>query len=259
MILEVRDLALGYGTHTVVQNVSFDVGEGEVVALLGPNGAGKTTLFRAVLGAVPVRSGSIALDRQELSKWNPRERARRMAYVPQLQTPAFPFRCLDAVALGCLPGIGRFACPGTSERARALEELGRLGIAHLAERPITDISGGERQRVLIARALCQRAPLLLLDEPTAHLDFGETHRALKLVRELADRGLAVLWTTHDPDQALRLADRAVVLNRGQMRAFGPPEDILDGDFFLEVFGVRAEINSITLSGSRERPFCFMDG
>jgi len=258
MILEVRDLALGYGARTVVQDVSFAVGKGEVVALLGPNGAGKTTLFRAILGSVPVRSGSITLNGQKLSTWTSQERARRMAYVPQLQTPAFPFRCLDAVALGCLPGMGRFACPGTSERARALEELERLGIAHLAERPITDISGGERQRVLIARALCQRAPLLLLDEPTAHLDFGETHRALKLVRELADRGLAVLWTTHDPDQALRLADRAVVLDRGQMRAFGPPGDILDHNFFLEVFGVRAEATSITISDGRRNAVCRME-
>jgi len=257
--LEIVSLSLAYGIRTVLENVTFSVAPGEIVALLGPNGAGKTTLFRALLGAHPLASGRILLDDQPLVALSPRERARRMAYVPQIHHPPFPFPVIDTVALGRLSHLGVFATPGAKERAAAMEALVQLGAEHLAMRPVTELSGGERQRVLLARALCQGAPLLLLDEPTAHLDFGESHRALETVRTLADQGHSVLWTSHDPDQVLRFADRAVLLSGGRVRAVGAPGEVLDTQAFSEVFGVDATVGSVHLEDGSIHRRCIVKG
>lgn len=259
MSLAIEGLSLRYGAHPVMEDVRFHVAPGEIVALLGPNGAGKTTLFRALLGAHPMAAGRILLDDRPLADMTPRERARRMAYVPQIHHPPFPFPVIDTVALGRLSHLGVFATPGAVERAAALEALVKLGAEHLALRAVTELSGGERQRVLLARALCQGAPLLLLDEPTAHLDFGESHRALETVRTLADQGHSVLWTSHDPDQVLRFADRAVLLSQGRVRAVGAPGEILDTQAFSEVFGVDAAVGSIRLEDGSTHRRCIVKG
>lgn len=259
MSLAIEGLTLRYGAHPVVEDVRFHVAPGEIVALLGPNGAGKTTLFRALLGAHPLAAGRILLDDRPLADMTPRERARRMAYVPQIHHPPFPFPVIDTVALGRLSHLGVFATPGAKERAAALEALVQLGAEHLALRAVTELSGGERQRVLLARALCQGAPLLLLDEPTAHLDFGESHRALETVRALADKGHSVLWTSHDPDQVLRFADRAVLLSQGRVRASGVPGEVLNTLAFSEVFGVDAAVGSIHLEDGSTHRRCIVKG
>ncbi len=259
MSLVIEGLTLRYGAHPVVEDVRFHVAPGEIVALLGPNGAGKTTLFRALLGAHPMAAGRILLDDRPLADMTPRERARRMAYVPQIHHPPFPFPVIDTVALGRLSHLGVFATPGAVERAAAMEALVQLGAEHLAMRAVTELSGGERQRVLLARALCQGAPLLLLDEPTAHLDFGESHRALETVRTLADQGHCVLWTSHDPDQVLRFADRAVLLAQGRVRAVGAPGEVLDTQAFSEVFGVDATVGNIRLEDGSTHRRCIVKG
>jgi iron complex transport system ATP-binding protein len=259
MSLAIEGLTLRYASHTVVEDVRFHVAPGEIVALLGPNGAGKTTLFRALLGAHPIASGRILLDDRHLDDMTLRERARRMAYVPQIHHPPFPFPVIDTVALGRLSHLGVFATPGAKERAAALEALVQLGAEHLALRAVTELSGGERQRVLLARALCQGAPLLLLDEPTAHLDFGESHRALETVRALADQGHSVLWTSHDPDQVLRFADRAVLLAQCRVRAVGVPGEVLDTQAFSEVFGVDAAVGAVRLEDGSIHRRCIVKG
>jgi iron complex transport system ATP-binding protein len=242
-VLDVQDLSTGYAHRTVSEHVSFSVARGEVVCLLGPNGSGKTTLFKTLAGTLRPRGGALSLDSQNLSAMGANERARRIAYVPQSQPPPFPYLAIDAVALGRLPHLGLFQAPGPRDRDAALAALEQVGAAHLAPRPLTELSGGERQRILLARALAQGGELLLLDEPTAHLDFGQAHRALSLVRDLADRGRAVLWTTHDPLQALRWADRAVLLHEGGLHSQGAPETILDAAAFRDVFGLDARLHS----------------
>jgi len=257
-MLQVQELSTGYANRCVSENVNFSVSRGEVVCLLGPNGSGKTTLFRTLVGSLPARGGSLRIDHQNLSRLSTRERAKRVAYVPQAQQPPFPFRVVDAVALGRIAHLGPFRSPGPKDRLAALKALEQVGASPLADRPLNELSGGERQRVLLARALAQGGELLLLDEPTAHLDFGQSHRILSLVRNLANRGMAVLWTTHDPLQALRWADRAILLHQGGLRAQGPPEAILDRTAFHEVFGVDANLHSTRDPEGRLHHHCHVE-
>ena len=242
MSLEARSAGFGYRGRRVLSEVSFSVYPGEIVALLGPNGCGKTTMFRTLLGSLPLKDGHVALEGDDLSALSQSTRARALAYVPQVHAPPFPYLALDVVALGRLPHLGTFGAIGVDDRARALAALERMDAAHLADRPVTELSGGERQRVLFARAIAQESRYLLLDEPTSHLDFGHVHQALGIIRSLAKEGRGILWTTHDPEQAMRLADRVVVLHGGTVEACGPPSRVLVPELFEKVFGIRARVD-----------------
>lgn len=172
---------------------------------------GKTTLFKTLLGLLAPVSGSFTLGGRPLGTYSVKELSRTVAYVPQGHVPAFPYHVRDVVVMGCNPSMGELARPGPEELAVAQEQLERLGVSHLASRPYTEISGGERQLVMIARALAQRAPLLVLDEPTAHLDIGNEVRVMSHVRALADDGWTVLMVSHAPNHAFLYADEVVVL------------------------------------------------
>lgn len=257
-MLRVQDLSTGHARRIVSERIGFSVDRGEVVCLLGPNGSGKTTLFKTLAGSLRPRHGALFLDHRNLSSLSARDLARRIAYVPQSQQAPFPYQVVDAVALGRLPHLGFFQAPGPRDRQAALDSLEQVGAHHLADRPLTELSGGERQRILLARALAQGGELLLLDEPTAHLDFGQAHRTLSLVRVLADQGKAVLWSTHDPLQALRWADRAVLLHQGGVRSQGTPAQILDASAFREVFGLEATLSTTRDARGRLHHHCHIE-
>ena len=178
MMLSLHDISVGYGTRTVVYDVSFRIRTGEVVCLLGPNGSGKTTLFKAMLGLLPLQAGEMRLEGKNVRRWSRRDYARHIAYVPQLHVPSFPYTVLDMVSMGRTPYLGACSSPGPSDRRIANEVMEEISIAHLRDRPYTEISGGERQLVLIARALAQRPQFLIMDEPTSHLDYGNQIRTL---------------------------------------------------------------------------------
>lgn len=224
--LQVRRLAIGYPGHRVGRDISLDLHKGEVLCLLGPNGSGKSTLFRTLMGLLPMRSGQVLLHGRPLSDWSRGGLARRMAYVPQAQADAFPFTVEDVVLMGRLSHLGVWSSPGRADRQHALQCLIDMGVASLRRRAYTDISGGERQLVLIARALAQEADIIIMDEPTASLDFGNQIRVLEYVRSLRERGLAILLCTHQPEHALSVADRVALFRRGRIHDVGPPRPVV---------------------------------
>jgi iron complex transport system ATP-binding protein len=227
VILEATGLSIGYPGHAVGTDITLAVAEGEVVALLGPNGGGKTTLLKTLIGLIPPRAGAVRLGGRDLGALSPAERARLAAYVPQSSGSAFAFTVEEIVLMGRTAHLGVLARPGRRDRAIAAAQLERLGIDHLADRPITMISGGERQLAYVARALAQEPRLVVLDEPTASLDLSNQGKILQEMRRLAESGLAVLFTTHDPNHALAVADRACLLRDGSVLALGAAEATID--------------------------------
>ncbi|MGU3668575.1 ABC transporter ATP-binding protein [Methylobacterium sp. A49B] len=237
MLLQVQDLAFGYGARAVGTDVSFDLDAGEVLCLLGPNGGGKTTLFKTLLGLLPARGGRIRLDGTDLSRLSRRTVARTAAAVPQAHAAYFPFTVREVVVMGRASRIGPFSAPGPADEAAAEAALVTLGIGHLAEKIYTEISGGERQLALIARALSGAPRLLIMDEPTASLDFGNQARVLGQVRRLARAGIAVMFSTHDPGHALACADRVLALHSGGLVACGPPAATVTPALLRLIYGI----------------------
>ena len=254
MNLTVEGLSFSYGKQAVLRDVSFSAGSGELIAVLGQNGAGKSTLFRCLLGLLHGWQGSITLDDLDLRHLGSRETARRIAYIPQSSIPVFSYTVLDTVLMGTASRLGVLQSPGTQQEAEALSLLQSLGIGHLAGRSISQCSGGERQLALIARALNQQAVLLVMDEPTASLDYGNQYRVLETVRALTGQGYTVLMSTHNPEHVFRFADRVLLLHEGRLLANGRAEEVLTPERILEVFGLRAELRRVSL-GDREVTVC----
>lgn len=255
MKLEARDLAFGYRHHRVGQDVSLTLEAGEVLCLLGPNGGGKTTLFRTLLGLLPAQGGRVLLGGDDLAELPRREVARRIAYVPQVHTGYFPFSVRDVVLMGRTAHLAPFASPSRTDHAAAEEALARLGLEHLADSVYTQISGGERQLTLLARALAQSAPLMVMDEPTASLDFGNQVKVLERIADLARSGIGVLLSTHDPDQAFLLGHRVALLHQGTLAALGPPLEILTPAALHMLYGVDVTISRVGDSVHGERQVC----
>ncbi len=244
-MLEARDLAVGHGRRTVLSGLNLALRQGEVFCLLGPNGGGKTTLLRTLLGLIPPLDGEVRLEGRPLARLTRREIAQRLAYVPQAGQGGFAYPARDVVAMGRAARLGLFAAPGRADREAAEDALARLSITHLAERPVTELSGGERQLVLIARALAQGGGAIILDEPTASLDFGNQALVLREVRALAQRdGLAVLMTTHQPDHALLLADAVMLVAGGSAQGPAMPEALITPETLRAAYGVEAVIGAL---------------
>jgi iron complex transport system ATP-binding protein len=244
-VLAARGLAFGYGAKSVGRDVDVEVRAGEVVCLLGPNGSGKTTLFKTILGLLPAQAGEVMVDGVPMHRLTRPEIARRVAYVPQAHAAHFPFRVVDMVLMGRTAHLGVFSAPSPEDRRRALSALLTLGIGKLADTEYTRISGGQRQLALIARALAQDAPAIVMDEPTASLDFGNQVVVLAEVKRLAAQGLAVLLSTHDPDHAFSISDRVAVLDGGRLVAQGRPHDVLTPTRLRDVYGVTVAVERLS--------------
>jgi iron complex transport system ATP-binding protein len=253
MSVAIADLAYGYRNKPVGRGVSLAIEPGRVTVLLGPNGSGKTTLFKTVLGLLPAQGGNVEVDGAALARMGRRAVARVIAYVPQATEGFFPFTVLDTVLMGRTAHLGVFQQPGRRDRAVAMEGLELLGIAHLAEQPYTRISGGERQLTLIARALAQETPYLVMDEPTASLDFGNQVRVLDQILKLADAGHGIVLSTHQPDHAFICADRVAVIHGGRLYALGAPDEVVTEATLNQVYGVRVALRPV--AGAYGRSGC----
>lgn len=243
-LLEAAGLAIGYPGHPVGRDIDLQVRAGEIFCLLGPNGSGKTTLFKTLLGLLRPQGGDVRICGRNLAQTSRRELARKVAYVPQAHTAQFPYTVLDMVTMGRTAHLSLFAAPGPGDRGVARTALARLGIEPLAEKEYTRISGGQRQLAMIARALAQEAPAVVMDEPTASLDFGNQVVVLQEVLRLAADGLGVVLSTHDPDHAFAVADRVALLSGGRLIATGPPEEVLAPERLKAVYGVTVEIETL---------------
>jgi len=243
-LLELLNLDVGYRKKAVLRGLNLTVAEGEVVAVLGANGIGKTTMFRTILGNLPPVSGSVTVDGQPVSAYSHKELAQKIGYIPQTHTPPFPYTVLDVVTMGRAVRMSLFSSPNAGDEAHAYAVLEEMGIERLAGKIYTEISGGERQLVLIARALTQNPELLIMDEPTAFLDFGNRILLLTKLRQLASRGVSVMFTTHDPDHALQYADRVLLINNKRESSCGPPEELITSDSLRDMYGTGIRVHRL---------------
>ena len=214
MSIEVTNLSFGYGSHEVLRDVSFAAEEGKLLAVLGPNGAGKSTLFRCILGLHHGYRGSILLNGEDVRGIRPARLAQKIAYIPQTHHPVFQFSVADMVLMGTAHQVGMLRAPAEREREQALAAMYQAGIEHLAKKSYLHLSGGEQQLVLIARALAQQAKVLLMDEPTSNLDYGNQQRVLERIRALTKEGYTVVLSTHNPQHALHFADNILAAGDG---------------------------------------------
>lgn len=240
-MISVQDLRFAYGSHQVLKGLTFQLPAGGLTALLGCNGAGKTTLFRCLLGLESRYEGSIQLKGQELRSYTPAKLARQIAYIPQSSYPAFQYSVLDMVLMGTTQQLKMFASPTKESEKQALAALDMLNIGHLAQRSFVRLSGGEKQMVLIARALAQQASILLMDEPCASLDFGNQHRVMQTARQLGQQGYAVIMSTHTPQHVLSYADRLLALHEGKLLRDGSPHEAMDAQLMQTLYGIPVSV------------------
>src|SRR5262249_36193827 len=202
---------------------------------------GKTTLFKTLLGLLPVQAGAVLMDGRDLRACRREEIARTVSYVPQAHAAFFPYSVREVVLMGRTAHLGVFSTPSRRDNEIAMATLERMGLVHLAESVYTRISGGERQLTLVARALAQDARIVVMDEPTANLDFGNQVRVLRRVQDLARSGIGVLLSTHDPDQVFVCADRVAMLHQGQLARWGVPQDVITAETLKTIYGVDVEV------------------
>ncbi|RII31078.1 MAG: ABC transporter ATP-binding protein [Geobacter sp.] len=243
-LLRLERLSFAYHRRQVLADVDLSMEQGEVLALLGPNGSGKTTLLKLILGLLKPSRGSVLLHGRDIRTIPRRELARMVAYVPQVHKESFAYRVCDVVLMGRLPHSAFFARYSEKDRLIADEALEKLGIGHLAERPYTEVSGGERQLALIARAMAQGAGTFIMDEPTNGLDYGNQLRLLERLKSLARTGYTVIFSTHHPDHAMAVADRVVMMGQGRIIRDGAACETVTPASLRELYNVDVRLYSV---------------
>lgn len=257
-LLDVRGLRVGYGRKKpveVVHGVSLALDAGEFLCIIGPNGCGKTTTLKALMGLLPAMGGTVLVAGEEVGGMPERELARRFAYIPQAHTPPFPFTVADVVLMGRTPYVNRLARTTEHDRLVAYKALRLLGIDGLADTAYTNLSGGQQQLVLIARALTQQSDILVMDEPTAALDFGNQQLVLSRMRMLSRMGKGVIMVTHDPDHALYCADRVIVMEDGAIIKEGTAAECITTEIIQRIYRTHARVLDVEVAPGETKRVC----
>lgn len=248
-LLELKQGSFAYGDHTIFEDISFSIEPGELFCVVGPNGCGKSTLLDCVLGLNKLQSGKLLVDGLPMREYKPRDLAQRIAYVPQDHKLTFGFSVLDIVSMGRTYEARMFEPPGEKQKAEAMHALELVGMEDFADRDYTKLSGGELQLTLIARALCQNAKVLVMDEPTAHLDFRHELTVMEIVAKLVrDEGISIMMATHFLNQAYYLEGenvpiRVALMDGGRFGAVGTPSEVLNEENLRNVFRIVTEVAS----------------
>lgn len=256
-LLSVEQVGFSYGQQQILSDISFSVDKGEAFCLLGPNGCGKTTLLDCIFGFQKLKSGHIIISGESISETAPGNLARSISYVPQSHERTFPYTVLEIVMMGRAAYTGLFSAPKRADRRIAESAIDTVGISHLKTRPYTRLSGGEGQLVMIARALAQNTPLVIMDEPTAHLDFKNELIVLETIARLVrEKGISVIVATHFPNHCFFFENNAIptmvaMLKDTRFIETGPPENVLQEDKIKALYGIQADI--ITYSNGNDRP------
>ena len=244
MSLVVNDLYFSYRGFKVLEGVSFSLEQGQMVCLIGKNGAGKSTLFRCILGMLKNYKGEVKVDGQNLTEYSIQQAAAKIAYIPQAHHGVYNYSVIDMILMGTTSALGKFQVPKQKERDTVEEAMRMVGIEHLKGRTYQHISGGEQQLVLIARALAQKAKILIMDEPCANLDYGNQIHILEVMKNLSKNGYLILQSTHNPEHAFLYADQVLVLNQHKIVAQGDPYEVLNEKILFDIYDTNISLCNI---------------
>lgn len=255
MLLELEDVRGGYGSGDVVKGVSCSACAGEILCLVGPNGCGKTTLFRLMLGSLPLSGGKIQIDGRDIGKLSPRELANLIAYIPQYHAPVFSYTVLEVVLMGRASHFSSFELPKAVDREAAFEALEKVNALHLANKKYTALSGGQRQLILIARAICQSAKVFVMDEPAANLDYANHQLLMKVIRDLAEKGYCIVISTHSPEHPFAIGSKVLLMKEGKVAGFGSPGKVITPRSLEMVYGIEMDVITARDRYGAERTIC----
>ena len=258
MILEIDNLTGGYKKKNIVHNISFALDEGEILSILGPNGCGKTTLLKLILHFLPNTNGKIIINNENIAKISAKDLANLISYIPQKDSITFPYTVLEIVTMGRTNQLKPFSIPSPGDFEFAYNSLSKLKISNLADKKYTRISGGEKQLVLIARALCQNAKILIMDEPTAGLDFSNQQHIMEVIEHLAQNKKTILFTTHHPQEPFLISTKVLLMSHGSVVKFGNANEVLTTELLEKVYKVPIEIIKIKDKSNKERKICLIN-
>ena len=240
-LFEVKNISFEYEMEEIISDISFSIDKGDVLCILGPNGTGKTTLIKCLNGLHDIKSGEILINGKNMNKLSFKQISKHIGYIPQSHIPSFPFKVFDVVLMGRAPYLNLTDSPSNEDEKIAIECLETLGISYLKDKEYTNLSGGERQLVFLARVLCQKPDILILDEPTSHLDFGNQIKFLEIIENLAKKGLAVIMSSHFPDHAFLSSNKVAILKDKNFIDFGNPEMVITEENLKEAYSIDVKI------------------
>ncbi len=255
MSLHVKSLSGGYGKRTICRDISFEMQAKEVVCIVGPNGSGKTTLIKLILGLLHKTEGDIQLNKESINTFNTTEMAKHFAYVPQQHTVQFSLTVFEMVLMGRTNYIQGFSQPKVEDEKQAYDALKELHISHLKNQFYNTLSSGQKQMVLIARALCQKANILVMDEPTSNLDYYNQSLVIHTIQQLSKKGYSILITSHNLSQPFLYAHKTLILKKGTAFAFGNIKDVITNSNLTNAYELEMEVVSTKDSKGKERFFC----